>query len=69
MIHSRLTALLSRSDPRPPYRQGLEDGRAGKPSPPFPTPDSTWAERLYARGWSAGAGRSNQSVSEVNHGV
>ncbi len=36
----------------PPYLRGDADACAGKPGPPFPTPDSSWAYRLYARGWS-----------------
>jgi len=35
-----------------PYMRGVADACAGKKGPAFPTPDSSWAERLYARGWS-----------------
>jgi len=37
-----------------PFEKGYDDGFALKPAPAFPTPDSSWAERLYARGWSSG---------------
>lgn len=35
-----------------PYMRGVADARAGKLGPAFPKPDSSWADRLYARGWS-----------------
>lgn len=37
-----------------PWERGYADGLAGKPGPAFPTPDSSWAQRLYAAGWSRG---------------
>jgi ribosome modulation factor len=37
-----------------PWQQGYDAGLAGKPGPAFPTPDSSWATRLYAAGWSRG---------------
>ncbi len=37
-----------------PWERGYADGVAGKPGPSFPTADSSWAERLYHRGWQAG---------------
>lgn len=40
-----------------PFEQGEKAGREGKAAPPFPTPDSPWAERLYHRGWQYGAGK------------
>lgn len=40
--------------PETPYVRGEADGRAGKPAPAFPTPNSSWADRLYNRGWEAG---------------
>lgn len=38
-----------------PYSRGYRDGQAGKPGPAFPKGDATWAQRLYARGWSDAA--------------
>lgn len=38
-----------------PYMRGIADGEAGKSGPPFPTPDSSWSERLYNAGWMRGA--------------
>lgn len=35
-----------------PYERGALAARERGPVPPFPTPDSSWSERLYARGWS-----------------
>lgn len=42
-----------------PYERGFDDGKAGKPAPPFSTPDTPWASRLYERGWSAGVDARN----------
>lgn len=38
-----------------PYQRGRSDGVAGKAAPPFPSPRSSWAERLYHSGWCTGA--------------
>jgi hypothetical protein len=51
---SALTEFLAWCDPRPPYVQGEADGLAGRPGPPFPKGNATWAEKLYNRGWEAG---------------
>ncbi len=37
-----------------PYQRGYQVGLTGGKSPPFSKPDSSWADRLYERGWSAG---------------
>jgi len=42
---------------RTPYERGFADGYARKPGPAFPTSSSSWAYRLYCRGWSAGISR------------
>lgn len=42
------------NDSLSPYDRGKSDGLAGKAGPAFPTPDSSWADRLYNRGWEAG---------------
>lgn len=51
---SKLAEMLGPAPDQSPYERGREDGRQGKPAPSFPTPDSTWSDRLYARGWSRG---------------
>lgn len=43
-----------------PYERGALTAEMGLPGPPFPTPDSSWSERLYARGWSDAMGRKEQ---------
>lgn len=40
------------TEPLTPYERGEIAAEEGRPGPPFPTPDSSWSERLYARGWS-----------------
>jgi hypothetical protein len=44
------------------YERGACDGEAGKCPPPFPTPTSSWAERLYHRGCQVGAARRGAST-------
>jgi len=34
-----------------PYQRGVEAARRGDPAPAFPTPDSSWSDRLFNRGW------------------
>jgi len=53
---------------RTPYERGLADGYARKPGPPFPTPSSSWAERLYHRGWCAGIARRELAPPTSNGG-
>lgn len=52
---SKLAALLGPADEKTPYQRGREAGQKGDPGPAFLNPDSTWEDRLYARGWSRGA--------------
>lgn len=49
-----------------PYELGEADGLAGKPGPAFPTPSSTWAARLYNRGWEAGADKRSSQAKAVS---
>lgn len=35
-----------------PYEQGRSAFDMGRAAPRFPTPHSSWAERLYNRGWT-----------------
>ena len=35
-----------------PYERGEAAARSGAAKPPFPRANSSWAERLYHRGWS-----------------
>lgn len=46
-----------------PFEKGKIDGLAGKPGPAFPGPDSSWAARLYNRGWEAGTQERLQSAA------
>lgn len=46
-----------------PYERGYADGYALKKAPPFPTPDTPWSGRLYARGWSAGVTAKRASIT------
>lgn len=41
-------------EPPTPYERGYDAGLAGKPAPPFPTSQASWAQRLYHRGWHDG---------------
>lgn len=52
-----------------PYARGFEAGRDGKPGPAFPTPDSSWADRIYARGWIEGADARQTAEREFNHSI
>jgi hypothetical protein len=46
------------------YERGARDGEEGKRRPPpFPTPTSSWVERLYHRGWQVGAARRNHDCA------
>jgi hypothetical protein len=58
---STISETLAWADPRSPYARGEADGLAGKPGPAFPTPDSSWADRLYNRGWEAGVHKRAQA--------
>lgn len=51
-----------------PHQRGVEDGMAGKPGPPFPTPGSDWATRLYNRGWETGVDRRLKLEKEKRDG-
>lgn len=57
-----LDELATLREPKSPFALGEEAGLAGKPGPAFPTPDSPWSDRLYARGWSSGVDRRNQDT-------
>jgi len=35
-----------------PYLRGVADYWAGRAAPPFPKGNSSWAEKLYNRGWA-----------------
>ncbi len=48
------TLLRAETPEATPYERGYAAGYDLKPGPRFPTPDSSWADRLYARGWSSG---------------
>ena len=64
MEQSKLSRMLGAEKKEAPYERGLADGMAGKPGPAFPMPDSAWAERLYAAGWSRGVDvRSNAALT------
>lgn len=49
-------------DTRSPYVRGEADGFEGKPGPAFPRATSTWADKLYNRGWEAGISKRVQAV-------
>lgn len=51
---SRLSEMLGPLPDKTPFERGREHGLKGQPGPSFPTPDSDWSSRLYARGWSIG---------------
>lgn len=36
-----------------PFQQGKEDAAKGKTAPSYPTPDSSWADKLYFRGFQS----------------
>lgn len=38
-----------------PFEKGEASGLRGDAGPAFPSPDSPWSDRLYHRGWQAGA--------------
>jgi hypothetical protein len=46
MIHCLAPQQMS------PYERGQAAARAGKPGPASAKPDTPWADRLFARGWS-----------------
>lgn len=37
-----------------PFEKGEKAGMRGDAAPSFPTPDSSWSDRLYHRGWECG---------------
>lgn len=49
-------ALMVSQAKQTPYERGYAAGLDGTGrSPEFPRGDASWAEKLYARGWSDGA--------------
>jgi len=55
------TLVRSTASDATPYERGYADGYALKKGPRFPTSDSSWADRLYARGWSSGVDARRES--------
>jgi hypothetical protein len=47
-----------------PFERGEKAGMRGDAPPAFPTPDSSWAERLFNRGWECGAGKRIKEQSQ-----
>lgn len=51
---SRLAARLGPLPEKSPYERGREAGLRGEAAPPFATPDTSWSDRLFSRGWARG---------------
>jgi hypothetical protein len=51
------------------YERGARDGEEGKCPPPYPTPTSSWTERLYHRGWQVGTTRRNYNRVLANETI
>ena len=47
---------LRKGEPTP-FERGEAAGLRGDAAPAFPGPDSSWADRLFHRGWQVGAGK------------
>lgn len=49
------------------YVAGFIAGFDGDAPPPFPKPDTSWGDRLFARGWSDGV-RARASYKQAEGG-
>jgi len=52
-----------------PYQRGYASGIAGQPGPAFPTSQSSWAERLFNRGWLAGVAEREARAALAKEGM
>jgi hypothetical protein len=48
-----LREMLGPVPDKTPFARGVDAAKKGCRAPSLPTPDSSWAERLYARGYSS----------------
>jgi len=49
----KLRDMLGEATKESPFLRGKNDAQNGKNAPAFPTPNSSWAEKLYFRGFQS----------------
>lgn len=52
-MRKSLRQMLGPVPEKTPFERGVNAAKKGIRAPSFPTPDSSWSERLYARGYSS----------------